>query len=418
MKSTIKFLSLNVWIAIIALILINYGCSKDDNKDALDGDLIGGIILAPDGSTPIAGATVYVPESITSSTKRSSDLNAVDCSEPDEAYIVYTCTNYDGSFELNISQVSEPSFTLRISKGSFKKDYIIDLNTTDNNLGNLTLPSDPAEGAGNFALVTGNYDRMQDILAKLGMGEINSFYELELGTEMFDLYNGDNSLGSEYPEFPEIFGTDLLTGNPKINNYDIVFINCGNNYEYEILGDADKKSILRQYVNNGGKLYITDLSYDFVEQVFPEYVDFYGSDEVSEPEPEEMDMAEIGDYGITSNATINDNQLVSWLNTVSCQGGSCLNSNNTAHIAGFLPGWALINGAHPAKTSDVKIWITGPVSWYDWSIGEGSGSKPLTISFNFGLGKVLYTSYHTEEENPSSGFWPQERILQYFVFEL
>ncbi|MBA7711952.1 hypothetical protein ES703_120920 [subsurface metagenome] len=81
---------------------------------------------------------------------------------------------------------------MRISKGSFKKDYIIDLNTIGNNLGNLTLPSDPAEGAGNFALVTGNYDRMQDILAKLGMGDINSFYELELGTEMFDLYNGDN----------------------------------------------------------------------------------------------------------------------------------------------------------------------------------------------------------------------------------
>ena len=294
------------------------------------------------------------------------------------------------------------------------------MNTANNNLGNLTLPSDPAEGTGNFAVITGYYDRMQDILAKLGMGEINSYYELEPGTEKFDLYNGDYSLDYEYPEFTEIFTADPLTGNPKIDNYNMVFINCGNDYENVILEDTDKKSILRQYVNNGGKLYITDQSYDFVEQVFPEYVDFYGMDEVSETKAEETDAAQVGDDGITSNASINDNQLLSWLKTVSCQGGSCLNSDNTVPIAGFLYGWTLINGAHPGKSSDVKIWITGPVSWDDCftEAGAGAGSKPLTVSFNFGLGKVLYSSYHTEEENPSSGFWPQERILQYLVFEL
>ena len=420
MKSKIKFLSLSVWIAIIALILLNYSCNKDDDKGGLEGDVIGGVLLAPDGSTPIAGATVYVPVSAKSIKKLNSDLFAADCSEPDEAYIVYTCTDYDGSFELNVAQIEGSSFTLRIAKGSFIKDFIIDLNTSGNNLGNLALPSDPGEGAGYFAVVTGSYDRMQDILAKLGMGEIDSYYKLVQGTEKFDLYDGAYSFDFDIPLFEEIFATDPLIGNPKIESYDMVFINCGNNYEYEILADADKISILRQYVNNGGKLYITDQSYDFVEQVFPEYIDFYGNDEVSETTAEEMDIAQIGDDGITSNATINDNQLLSWLKTISCEGGSCLNSDNTVHIAGFLSGWTLINGAHPAKSSEVKIWITGPVSWYDWYLedGEGSGLKPLTVSFSFGLGKVLYTSYHTEEENPSSGFWSQERILQYLVFEL
>ncbi len=420
MKSTIKFLSPIVWIAIIILVLVNYSCSKDEDKEELEGDTIGGIILAPDGSTPIAGATVYVPASVKSSADLNSDLYAAGCSEPKEAYITYTCSDYDGSFKLNISKIDQPSFTLRIAKGSFKKDYSVDLNTASNNLGNLTLPSDPEAGAGNFAVVTGYYDRMQDILAKLGMGEINLYNELEPGTEMFDLYNGDYSLDNEYPEFPEIFSTDPLTGNPRLYNYDIVFINCGNYFESDLLEDMDKKLILRQYVNNGGKLYITDNAYDFVEQVFPEYVDFYGSDETNETDAEEMNFAELGNNGITSDATINDNQLLSWLKNISCQGGSCLNSDNTVPITGFLYGWVLINGAHPSKSSDVKIWIKGPVSWYDWFTedGEGSGSKPLTLSFEFGQGKVLYSSYHTEEENPSSGFWPQERILQYLIFEL
>jgi len=216
MKSKIKFLSLSVWIAIIALILLNYSCNKDDDKGGLEGDVIGGVLLAPDGSTPIAGATVYVPVSAKSTKKLNSDLFAADCSEPDEAYIVYTCTDYDGSFELNVAQIEGSSFTLRIAKGSFIKDFIIDLNTSGNNLGNLALPSDPGEGAGYFAVVTGSYDRMQDILAKLGMGEIDSYYKLVQGTEKFDLYDGAYSFDFDIPLFEEIFATDPLIGNPKI----------------------------------------------------------------------------------------------------------------------------------------------------------------------------------------------------------
>ena len=32
-------------------------------------------------------------------------------------------------------------------------------------------------------------------------------------------------------------------------------------------------------------------------------------------------------------------------------------------------------------------------------------------------GKVIYTSYHNVVDNVSAGLWPQERILQYLVFE-
>jgi hypothetical protein len=399
----------------------NYGCSKDDDNGGGGGpvDVLSGVILAPDSVTPIAGATVYVPVNPTDM-KTTFNIDTGDCTEPDEAYIVYTCTDVDGSFELVITGVTATNFTLRVTKGSFQVDYTVNLNTTSGNLGNLPLPSNPEQGAGKFAVVTGYYDRMQDILAKLGMGELDEFHMLVLGTETFDLYDGDYSLDEPYPDFPELFETDGETGNPVIYNYDMVFINCGSGYEYDILYDETKLGIIRDYVSGGGKLYITDLSYDYVEQVFPEYIDFYGSDETDETEKEEIGAAEVGESGITSEATVNDSQLKAWLQTVLCQDGSCLNPDMTVHIAGFWAGWAVINGAHSLQSSSVKIWITGPVSWYDWALvdPEGSGDKPLTLSFVHGLGRVLYTSYHTEEDNPSSGFWPQERILQYLVLEL
>ena len=330
MKKKFGFLSLGVSVLMIALIAANFGCSKDDDGGGGGPvNVLSGIILAPDSVTPVAGATIYVPVNPTSSVKTSYGVDTSDCPEPDESYIVYTCTDVDGSFALDITAVTQTAFVLRVKKGSFSRDYNVNLNTTSGNLGSIAMPSDPAQGAGKFAVVTGSWDRMQDILAKLGMGELDEYHELILGTETFDLYDGNYSLGDEYPYFPELFETDESTGDPVIYNYDMVFINCGNSYEYDILYSETSIAILRDYVNDGGKLYITDLSYDYVEQVFPEYIDFYGSDETAETERETMNDAQVGDSDITSDATINDSQLALWLQYVKKASRSRLYAHST-----------------------------------------------------------------------------------------
>lgn len=46
-------------------------------------------------------------------------------------------------------------------------------------------------------------------------------------------------------------------------------------------------------------------------------------------------------------------------------------------------------------------------------------NRPLTVSFSAGGGRVTCTSHHTEPSfATTSGFLPQERILQFLVFEL
>jgi len=380
------------------------------------GGFLKGVLLAPDGQTPIPGATVYVPGSpLTGGFSATSP----DCEEPLESYAVYTCTGPDGSFTLDISRLSGV-ITVKFKKGSFEKTVTVDLASSSGSLGSISLPSDPDQGAPEIAVVTGYYDQMEIVLAKLGFGELDPFTGyIKLGTEKFDLYDGNYSLDDTvYKDFPAIFDDNDGDGKPDIYNYDIVFINCGNDYEYSVLTDSSKISILRDYVLNGGKLYITDLSYDFVEQVFPEFIDFYGSELTPESDPENMNEAEVGEDGITTEAEVLDSTLKEWLKEVSCKDSygntvDCINPvTERVHIEGFMSGWAVINGAHPGKTGDVKIWIRGEVS--SWNFGNEV--KPLTVSFKFGAGKVLYTSYHTESYSPPDGFLPQERILQYLVF--
>ncbi|HHG74979.1 MAG TPA: hypothetical protein ENK22_08030 [Persephonella sp.] len=418
-----KFISILLMIISSALILGSCGGGGGDGGNK-EGGFAGSVdvtgkLLAPDGQTPIAGAVVYVPKDYSQQISISSFIqgqSSIQCETPPEQYIAVTCTAADGSFSLKVN-VTGNKLTLKFKKGAFKKTISVDLTSSKLDLGNVNLPSDPNQGAPKMAVVTGYYDAIENVLAKLGFGSINSG-RLEPGTEKFDLYDGDYSLDdTKYPNFDDLFVDKDMDGKPDIYKYDIVFINCGTGYENDILTDSSKISIIRDYVEQGGRLYVTDLSYDFVEQVFPEFIDFYGSDSTPEIDPENMDAAQVGNAGITTEADVLDNTLADWLATVTCVDSSnnpvdCINtSTNKVHIEGFLGGWAVINGPHPSHSSDVKIWVKGYVSW-----SSGSGEKPLTVSFPVGKGKILYTSYHTEPTYYINGLLPQERILQYLVF--
>lgn len=267
-----------------------------------------------------------------------------------------------------------------------------------------------------IAVVTGAFDSMEDVLAKIGLGDVSSSGSLELGTQLFTLIDGSGDLVSSYQEFDA-----TLADMNELNKYDLIIINCGNSHE-SMLTDSDVINRLRQYVNDGGRIYATDWSYDFVEQVFPEYVDFLGSDSTPESGAEDRNDAQMGYEDITTNAEILQSSLNSWLGSASVKCGSlsnpsntegCLNFDGTVHIEDFLVGWAVIDSPHAAKSSAVTLWIEGNVEWS----GSVSGVKPLTLSFTHGSGKVLYSSYHTAG-SAHPYMLPQERILQYLIFEI
>ncbi len=388
------------------------------------GDIsVSGVIVIPDGSTPVSNATVYIPSNQSSVSMRVQKTTVgTDCPEPAENYLIATCTDENGEF--SIEGLFPAQYEVSVVKGAFSANFQVNAEANVELSQPVALGGNLDAGAANIAVVTGQFDRMQDVLAKTGLGSVDFLGQLVLGTEVFDLYDGDDTLDSDYREFTELFAIDPATGNPRINNYDIVFINCGAD-EYGFSEDtysvdpedADVKTAIYNYVNSGGRLYATDWAYDYIEQTFPEYIDFYGSESITDPfEPEFTNAAEEGVSIDSEDATILDDNLRTYLGNVECDGEStCLNSDGTLHVEGFLAAWAVMDGVH-SMNSDVTIYTEGPAPTYQDDVDADPIDRPLMVSLNIGEGKVFFSSYHTENIM-STELLPQERALQFLVFE-
>lgn len=343
------------------------------------------------------------------------------CAKPSQSYSEVTCTDDQGVFVL--ANLAPDYYQIHVERGAFKTALEVDASAGQGELdaGAVVLEQPDGGAAAAMALVTGWYDRMENVLAKSGFGKLDSNGSLIPGSEQFDIFDGNGDLGETYPQFSALFDNNPDTGMATIYNYDIVFINCGVEEDPDYFEgavrphDEDVAEILRDYVQRGGRLYATDLSYGYIEQAFPEFLDFYGDDNGPASQPEWLGAAEVGQEGIIlENAEILDKNLQVFLANSTCSDhpdGDCLSTGGGLYIEGFANGWAILEGAHEGA-SGVSLYTRGEVSTDD---GE-TFIKPLTASFAFGAGYVFYSSYHSEDRN-STGLLPQERVLQYLIFE-
>ena len=103
------------------------------------------------------------------------------------------------------------------------------------------------------------------------------------------------------------------------------------------------------------------------------------------------------------NATILDAGLLAWLQAI-----GATNTDDTVTIEGWLPAWVPVD----AFGSSVSAWVEGPTD-----VEGATSTRPITMTFASGTGVVFFSSYHTEDFF-SENITPQDRILQYFVFEV
>lgn len=393
-------------------------------------------ITAPNGD-PIAGATVWVPESssdivkaikVDARNKSLTDDQGNTCADPATTALYSACTNASGQAILQCDGTG--TVTANVAKGSFAS-------TIQFTCGGSTETESLGTDSINMAVVTGDWDAIENVLAKLGFGDTDGSGSLQLGTEEFTIFDGNSSLSDDdYTNWDKV-----LDGTVDISDFDVIFINCGNDYESQ-LTDSTVKSRLQTYVNNGGKLYVTDWSYDYVEQLFPNNIDFEGGGDDQGSTPETSNAAQVGSGSFDDeDAVVEDALLASWLDEVTVNTGNveddcssladenvngtlgARNADGTIDLGDFLGSWAQIEsnslsgetGDNATETgADVTVYITGT----DVD-GEGD-DRPMTVSFDQGSngGRILYSSYHTAHSCLTEGFWPQERVLQYLVFEL
>jgi len=464
-------------ILIAAMAALLSACGGSSTEQTPEGSITPGTglnnaksvtgTLYSSSGDPIPGATVYLPgvivtKSLDSPTRSFSKTvtgaDGTTCEDPLSAdgSLVATCTAQDGTFSLNTSAIATNPGQIIFAKGSLRMLSPLSCGsetctlsssfTTYGALGSTTTwPK--------IAVVTGYYDRMEDVLAKIA--DTNTADEINGQYGRVDSSSGEFIYGSEYGTNMTIIDggsylapyenidlvsyrtwEDYLNGTyPLLDGsgkplFDIIFINCGNSND-SMLNSVAIRKVLQDYVAAGGRLYVTDLSYDFVEQAFPQVM-MFENDPIDPLTPGSNGDAENGEGGIHLNATVKNTGMQSWLSnvTVNSYNGTapgnpddCTYDVTYSQVTGalvgglipigdFLPMWTHMTGAHAGYTP--TVWISsGSVNF------DGQLDRPLTISMDMsaGGGRIVYSSYHTADQCASLGFWPQERVLQYLIFE-
>ena len=219
--------------------------------------------VPPGQEIPIYGALVYA-----TATRPAPIPDHVYCESCVDAPAGSVASGHDGSFSLT---VLPGHYWLVIQKGQFRLEQELDIAVGTTTLApqNTTLPSkmDGANGAWipRIAIARGNYDAVEDILGKIGFGSMSGD---KLGSPV-----GENS-------FPEItFYTYATTGNTSVTyllqhvdemrKYHIIFFPCSTEVDDAVLADQTTLKNIRQFVAEGGKIYVTDWSGETADRAFP-----------------------------------------------------------------------------------------------------------------------------------------------------
>jgi hypothetical protein len=174
-------------------------------------------------------------------------------------------------------------------------------------------------------------------------------------------------------------------------------VSCAPN-AYKTFGTPAMASNAAAFVAAGGRMFVTDMSYDYVAQAFPSAITWMGP--AGSPQP--VDGANVGVAG-TYQGNVDDPGLKAWLGHFGI--------SSPVSIQGFLNPWS-VQQSLPKSSTQV---VDGTVS-----TSAGSADVPLTTQFDVSsCGRVIYSSYHTAGGNVSPGnLLPQERILEYLMFEV
>jgi hypothetical protein len=305
------------------------GPQEDTEVDG-DGDPVptegaGGIrgrICSPSEHAYVVGAEVYV--------------------ETDDG-LISTVTDGDGWFLLE--NVPAGDHTVMVEKGSFHTTF--DVTVEADEVTELAEEECLSAEEVSVAVVTGQYDSIQVVLDRLGVE--------------YTLVNGVS--GNAH--------VNLLRTPAELEKYDIVFFNCGMNdnwltYKSEIAAN------LRDYVSNGGSVYVSDWSYFLAEVAYPDMIEFIGEDSMS-------GSAYVGEMG-SVQGIVKDPTMIAAL------------GSDTAQLNYDLPSWAA-----PEKPGTGKVLIRGTFTYIDgWSYRETDG--PLAARQEDGDGTIVYTSFHNERQ--------------------
>ncbi|MFH1130099.1 MAG: hypothetical protein V1754_02110, partial [Pseudomonadota bacterium] len=388
-----------------------------------------GTVWGPGKKFPVAGALVAAyktrPENIPEETYCQRCVE-IPLGTP------YAETGPDGTFDLELAAKRKYFFV--VQKGQFRRvtefdappvgEYAVPESYT-------TFPSMANQSAGDMvpkiALVYGDYDSIQDVLAKAGMGKEDGDYGLLWGSEnvSFDVY--DNSGPGEESHGQKL--ENLILDAARLNQYHLVFFACSYNANFSFMENPKAQENLREYVRKGGKLYVSDYAYAVAEMVWPEFIWFTDPLHGGCQEKKFPDGCNHGPP-FDAPARSLDQDLSKWLLNVDPTVSSAPDGQATFETK---ENWDTIGSIAASYVGDdpetgdpinmePKVWVEGTWNYEIEDVGQTwdwNTYHPMTVSWPFGCGRVLYTTYHTVgNEGRHPGFLTQELILWHLIMEL
>lgn len=268
-----------------------------------------------------------------------------------------TVTDAEGRFALT-ELLPDRSYSVFVQHGSRTVDmFTVEVHGSDVE---LEEPTCGVNAGARVAVVTGDYDDFSMVLDAAGVVD-------------YELINGQT--GEELAQF--------LSDGAHLAEYDALFF-PGGSLEEDIFYDTDGnapagqveaiRSALSAYVETGGNLVASDWSYDAVERLWPDRVEFLGDDAVA-------DAAQLGEVAAIS-ANVADSALASAL------GGA------SVALEFDYDAWPVMQAVDPSVT----VYLTGNAPYRQGMTPSTLADAPLMIGFTQGTGQVWLTSFRYEAQ--------------------
>lgn len=365
--------NIKLYLLVFAVAVMSTSCSEDNDHSGSGTLKLSGTVMAPNNLFPISRAHIKV----------SKDGNVV------------AEQTADALGQFTVDHLPSGNLAVELSKGKFKRQITIDLEA-DYELQPLERNLDVFP---NIAVVTGNYDQIEEILMNIGVVDPDS------GAPAFDIVAGTPSDGRQSdphggkstvarsaalpPNTTFNFNT-LIHDSALLAQYDIIFLNCGGKEDYA--SDPVALQNLKTYIENGGIVYATDWMFKYVRGMFDE------SDYLHFALPEKSGSS------LSSNCEIQNSDLVTWLE------GQGITVTASITVNGFLGSWQMVDNFN---TTNVTSWLVADSVTY---AGATLPGKSLAFTFQYGQGGVFYSSFHTHGNDAAEAAITQ--MMYYFIFEL
>ena len=243
----------------------------------------------------------------------------------------------------------------------------------------------------NIAVVSGDFDHMGETLICLDIG----FSEFE-GIIEQPVFDTNSEAELNILKVEALFRDIDENNSPKMLEYDAIFVNSGvrglGKYVYngveaddDLVNDPTVINHVKEYVDLGRTLIVSDWSGDLIEAVWPDKIQFLNENTCDEAPC--WDAAQVGVELIEGYANITDADLKKDLGT------------DSLSIDFDYSYWTVMG----AVSSDVDVYLRGDIE-YRVSGEEGYATLtdvPLLVGFNSGSGRVIFSSFHWRIQNPA-----------------